>query len=321
MIEKKEIQEFKEHEFVQAVQLYWKDTEEKISHHLKEHLEYTQNTISEVFTNIAVSQKKRNLPAGQIVISLIRNSVWNGKARAKIEVYDKNQVLGKLICTQDMDVSWMFVSWNFFHETIVRLAEEKGVSRYIREPVIRWLMESKLTEMAYYLYALLKYITLDADQLPAYDLFERRDGFYMSVGEYQDWQKIIYAEMPVLDILYPNEAMPFIFQKIDGQKFCGIHFENLNLEKARFTNCEFERCTFTDVNLNDVRFIDCSIRDMKMLTGTMYGALFQRCYIEDMDLTGMQRKWKPFSNPEPDQDFYRQVLMTECKVAGEEDNE
>lgn len=318
MIENKYIKEFKECGFKQAVQEFWENTGNHITADFARITEQIRQTFAEIFMETAKAQELGMGEAGQITVSLIRVSAWEENKRARIDVYDQDQIVGKLIYTQDMDISWIFSEWDSFRQKLLCLAEKANVQRYVKASVIQWMMEEKLKDLAGYLCSILKYVLLDADQFPNFNLMKRRQEFYISAGEYQDWQKVLFASLPEADILNAPEDYPLLHQKIEQKIYKGKQFLHLNLEKVRFLECQFVRCTFEDVNLNDVRFIRCTFLDVEMKSGTMYGAAFENCKITNLDVSGIKKKWVPFETGETEYEVYRETVLIDCDITGEE---
>lgn len=316
MFENKYVNEFMEEELKQATSEFWENTKQAVQKKIPQMVTYMKNTFSEVFADVANVQKENNCKVGKITISLLRVSAWEEKKRAKIEVYDENEIIGKLLYEKDLDISVLFEEWDKYRFRLIELAEKKGVRRYIKDPVIRLMMGYKLTDMASYLYGTLKYILMDADEIDNFALIKKEPGFAITVGEYQDWQRVVYIEMPPIDLENPPDEYPMVFGHFEGQTYKRLRLINKNLEKSKFINCKFISCIFEDVNLNDVRFIDCIFQDVQMKSGTMFGAVIQGCKMLNSDISGMQKEWIPFKDSDEEEDIYQNFLWIK-----EEENE
>lgn len=309
-----QIKEFRDNEFVKITQDFFQQTGQYIEEMSIHDPDLFKTQLIQIFNELGNAPVLKRMKVGQIGFSLLRTSIWEEKQLARIDVYDKNQITGKLLFSTTMDVSWLFSAWKSYRENIKKAVEKKGITRYVKEPVIDWLMESKVTELSVWLYFIFKYEFCDADLLEGYDMFEKQEYFYISVGEYQDWQNIVYAVVDNLDLKQELERQP-IFQKIEKTAYKGITFRNLNLSASRFSNCEFVQCKFIDCNLNDVRFRECRIDDVEIQGGSMYGAFFERCTIADLDTSLTQKEWKATGK---EKEMYRMAAIYDCKIAGEE---
>ena len=79
--------------------------------------EQTKRVFSELFSAMAGIQGEN--PVGRIAISLIRISAWEERQRAKIEVYDKDEIVGRLLYETQTDVSYIFTEWENYIKRIV----------------------------------------------------------------------------------------------------------------------------------------------------------------------------------------------------------
>lgn len=132
-----------------------------------------------------------------------------------------------------------------------------------------------------------------------------------------DWQKILFAKVPEIDIIANPKEQPLLFQKIEEKKYRGQTLENMDLTQTRFKNCEFSKCIFDNVVLNDVRFVNCLFRNVEMHSGTMYGATFIDCVFENVNMDGMEKDYIPDVTQGVSLDnIYRQVSYIECIMDG-----
>lgn len=308
MTKNKYIEDFKNTEFGQAFDMFRQDTKRAIDENMPQLMENVTHTFSAFFAETAHSMENSDIFVGKITVSLIRTSAWEKCQRARLEAYDKDEITGKLLYDADMDITQLFSCWNSLRSSLVKLAEEKGVRRYVRDSIIRHMMEERLGEMTSYLYSLLKYVLLDADEIENFGMLRTRPGFAISVGEYQDWQKPVYIEVFPIDLTHPPEDHPMIFGRFDGQTYRNLSITGCSLEKSKFVKCNFIHCTFEDVNLNDVRFVDCVFRDVLMKSGTMYGAMALNCITSGLDCTGMKTKWIPFHDTDKEYDVYQDAI-------------
>ena len=136
-------------------------------------------------------------------------------------------------------------------------------------------MEEKLTDMASYLYAIFKYILIDAEELENYKLMNTIPGFMITIGEYMDWQNVLYVEVPEVDLNNINNESSVMFARFNGESYKELYIKDINMKHAKFTNCKFNKCTFENINLNDSLFTNCQFKDVVMKSGTMYGAIMK----------------------------------------------
>lgn len=306
MIKSTYITEFKEKELKQATDEFRKATDKSTMENLSVIIEQIKKTFSKLFSEIAQIQGENHI--GRITVSLLRISAWEERQRAKIEVYDKDEIVGKLLYETETDVSCIFAEWENYRKRIAALAEEKGVRRYIKDPVICFFMEERLTDMALYLYALYKYVLIDADEIENYELMNTIPGFMITIGEYMDWQRVLYAQVPTVNLEQINKGELVMFARFKNKTYRDLHIEGANLESTKFSDCRFYNCTFTDVNLNDALFENCQFKNVVMKSGTMYGAVMKKCVRVHSDFSGMKTKWQPFCGTDEEYDIYADAV-------------
>lgn len=310
MTEDKYVTSFRQTEFSQCAAGFWQKTDDRMEHNISEIIEALKKNFQELFEELGKIQKRKKAEVGKITMSFIRMSAWEDSLRMKLEAYDKDEIVGRLIHERDMDVSIVFPEWSGLQKQLVSMAEKKQVRSHITDPVIKFLMESLLGDMALYLYAVYKYVLLDAEELEGFQDFKKGRDFTITIGEYQDWQKPVFVlREPMEIILHGKEDTNYIFCHFQNRSFKVMDFKDINLEKAKFVKCSFFHCTFENANLNDVRFVECRMHDVQFLSGTMYGAMLVDCDLIDTDMGGMQQKWVPFKGDRKEYDVYQDCMI------------
>lgn len=261
-------------------------------------------------------QKVQPIPAGQIAISVLRTSIWEGNTKLRIDCYDQGKEAGRNIAYQYMDGSFLTTEWQNYRDELERGVTEGGYERYIREAQIEQYMSSAIERLIVLFVMNFKYYLSDADYLANFQEMLLAEGFLITAGEYMDWQKILFAQVPEIDIIANPKEQPLIFQKIREKKYRDKKLKDMDLTQARFVNCEFSKCTFEDMILNDVRFVNCLFRDVTMISGTMYGATFIDCVFQNVDMDGMKKEQKNTEGPMRLKDMYRKVRFMECIMDG-----
>lgn len=266
---------------------------------------------------IAKMQKFQPIAAGQITISALRTSIWEGEAKIRFDCYDEGNEAGINIAYQYMDAKFLTVEWDAYRKELERMVKEGGYERYVREAQIECYMSQTISRLVMLFVTNFKYYLCDADYFEHYNDMLKTDVFLITAGEYMDWQKMLFAQVPEIDIIANPSEQPLVFQKISEKKYRNKELKDMDLTQARFVNCEFSKCTFEQMVLNDVRFENCLFRDVKMSSGTMYGATFTDCIFQNTEMEGMQREWtQEAAEPVRLKDIYRDVRFIECIMDG-----
>lgn len=320
MAENLYIKEFRDAELKQATAKFWEATGKAVEKNINIIAEQVKSTFTGLFNTIADIQENNDI--GRITISLLRITAFEDNQLAKIEVYDKDEITGKLIYDTYMDISFIFSEWENYKLSLATLAEKKGVRLYINDTCIRFLMEEKLTDMTAYLYSLLKYMLIDADEYEGYNLMNTIPGFMITVGEYMDWQNVLYAQIPAQNLENIDKDMPTMFMRIENENYYGLNISNVDFRKSKFINCKFNNCVFENVNLNDTLFKKCQFRNVEMKSGTMYGAVLKSCVRINTDFSGMDMRWEPFKNSDSEYEIYQNTIWTdESKIQNQSEQE
>lgn len=312
------IQEFEEQEYHAATRQFMERTAAYVREHADAVIEGIRTKLDGFMAEIARQQKIQMIPVGQITLSLMRVSAWEEKKLIRMDAYDAEQLMGRNVAYQYVDAGWLYTQWQAYYDGLKKAVKDKGKSLYIREADIRNMMNRSLKKLAYILAATLKYTLNDADYMAHFGECARAEGFLISVGEYMDWQKVLYAEPPEVDIFFNQGRHPLVFQKLENKRYRDKEFCGLDLRHARFTHCDFIRCSFEDTDLSDVCFVDCRFKNVDMKSGKLYGAAFLGCIMEHTDMEGIRTKWVPFSGTdERETDVYRDVQYKKCLIDGE----
>lgn len=273
--------------------------------------------LEEFIHKIAKMQMVQKIPAGQIAISVLRTGIWEGKPRLRFDCYDEGKEAGRNLAYQYMDADFLTVEWENFRNNLEQMAKEGGYERYVKTAQLEQYMSRTIERLIVLFVMNFKYYLADADYLKHFDEMLKAEVFLLTAGEYMDWQKILYASVPEIDIIANPNEQPLIFQKINDKIYRHRQFEDMDLTQARFRECEFSKCSFENVILNDTRFENCLFRDVEMLSGSMYGATFTDCVFQNVDMDGMQKEWKPdVTQPVRLKEIYREVRYIGCIMDG-----
>lgn len=211
------IKEFENNEYKEISRLFISRTTDYIKENLKSICDGITQELDCFLENISLVQKKQPIPVGQITISLIRVSAWEKQKLIRFDAYDHEQLLGRNIAFEYIDAQWLFNAWDQYYEKLINKVKQTNNVRYMKDAAIRQMMNRSLKELAIILAMTLKYTLNDSDYLEHFEECIRSEGFIISAGEYMDWQKMLYAELPEVDIFFNQKKNPLIFQKIKNK--------------------------------------------------------------------------------------------------------
>lgn len=289
MIKIDEIEQFEKESLPQIKHQYWQLNSQTFPKEMDSFVVALKEKFADVFGKLGDIVQKKDCRVGKITISLIRQSVREGKPRAVIEAFDRTGADKKRLYTDDMDISWLFSTWQTYREMLEKKVKQQMLSHIINQTYITWFMEKEITNLTMVLYHVIRTVLLDADEIDNFEKLVYPECFQISVGEYNDWQNVVFFVPPILKIDEENE-FPLIYQRVENLNFGGKVFKNKDLTAAKFVNCGFERCTFDQVSLKEARFVNCRFQNVAMKNGTMENAGFIKCSLVDLDARTMKNK-------------------------------
>lgn len=289
MIKIDEIEQFEHNCLPEINHSYWELNDKTFPKEMENFVPEVKAKFACIFDELGVILDKKKCQVGEITISFIRQSAREERQRAIIEAFDSVEVDKKLLYSDELDVSWLFSTWQDYRNLIIQEIKKQMLTSVINDSYIIWFMEKSITNLVMVLYQAIRSILLDADEIENFDKLKFQEGFRISVGEYNDWQNIVFFVPPQMRIEEDNE-LPLVFQRVENLNFGGKTFKDKDLTAAKFINCGFERCIFENVSLNEARFVNCRFKDVIMKNGTMISTGFMKCSLVNLDTRTMEYK-------------------------------
>ena len=312
MDKKTYLQEYEQKTYQPATTAFVTETFAEFEAQKEEWLQKLQTALEAFMENIVKMQKLQPIKAGQIAISILRTGIWEAKPRLRFDCYDAMKESGINLAYQYMDIEWLASHWKEFQDRLTKAVEESGGGRYVRRAQIEQYMSMALDRLLPVIVKSWKYKLMDFDQFAQYQLLQKEEVFILTAGEYMDWQSIMYAEVPQIDIVVNPENQPLMFQNISGKIYRKKEFQDIDLTRSRFTDCEFSKCSFTHVDFRDARFVKCLFRDVTMTEGELYGATFTDCVFQNTSLEQMKQEWGPELLTQHGGEVYKRVEFIRC---------
>ena len=118
MIKIDEIEQFEKESLPQIKHQFWQLNSKTFPKEMDQFVTALKEKFADVFGKLGDIVQKKDCSVGEITISLIRQSVREGKPRAVIEAFDRTGADKKLLYTDDMDISWLFSTWQTYREML-----------------------------------------------------------------------------------------------------------------------------------------------------------------------------------------------------------
>lgn len=225
------------------------------------------------------AQKGKNWPAiSYASLSLLYTSVYFKRPQIRFDLYDEDWTVKEPLFTAYLDVPWLFSFWQEHYNDLQISAKELSsriTSRYIKQS-----MWGSVRLLAYLIAQHFKYWSHYMVDDEAFDDLNKTSEFYITVGEYINWQDIVYAKLPFIDIFNCNINDSLEQRDFNECVYQHKQFDNLNLTGSRFYKCIFEESSFKNCVLNDCTFVDCHFKHNRLDTVQAYGITVRHCLLD-----------------------------------------
>lgn len=169
---------------------------------------------------------------------------------------------------------WVFPDWNDFYEDLLSRTQKLGLGTVVRTPYIKSTMWETARYVLHFVSTFVKTQMVDVEHLSSFRAMKKADTFRITFGEYMDWQRLIYAQLPQIDIFNCEEHESLSFRVFCSAVYENKTFENLQLDDARFESCTFRNCLFKGVKFRDAKFEGCDFEDCQFEQVRLDGARF-----------------------------------------------
>ena len=242
---------------------------------------------------------------GSIEISFLRHSVYSDKLQIAYEAYDEKQEMGDCLSGYQLEVDWFQKEWKEHKERLLLAREKEEWIREIHIEDIYVMLHNSIEGLIRGMVRLFKY------SLETYPLWEEskalrssKSFFLVSVGEYRDWQYILYAERGEFDLLTANVSDSCRYGKFENRIYREQPIEKRDVRNSLFDGCTFEKVKFTETRVTDCRFYDCTFYDCDLSGLDFTGAVFINCKFDECNLQSVI-----WCDPQKTDDVYRPTCV------------
>lgn len=232
------------------------------------------------------TQAELNLPCGYISLSLLRTSLLRASPEWQIDFYDREWVYGEPWQRERFAAKELFAHWEEFCREA--LDDRYFVRSRLQSTAIKTLLGGTVEKLLYLYMGVAKYFfrpfTVAAD-LPNLEKLGKAPDFFLTGGEYLDWQERLYGERPPIDLLDIPSNEDVTFRDFRGQIFSQGELTGQNMAHCRFRACEFREFNFSEVSLADAWLSDCRFSKVNFSRVNLTGTLFSDCNFKDCHFT------------------------------------
>lgn len=241
----------------------------------------------DVFFRCITRLQERNLmdAVHSVALSFPYSSLLCGNPCMMFEVYPDFPFFASKLVREIFSAPWIFPDWNEFYEDLLCRAQKLGLATVVRPPYIKSTMWDTARYILHFVSTFVKAQMVDVEHLPSFQTMRKADTFRITFGEYMDWQRLIYAQLPPIDIFNCEDHEPLSFRVFRSAVYEDKIFENLELDDARFEFCVFRNCSFKGSKLRDAKFDGCDFEGCRFEQVRLDGARFSGSKLQNIEMS------------------------------------
>lgn len=232
----------------------------------------------------------------QIILSLLYTTVGEKGVEFQIDSYEEEGFLyGEILLSERFTVSWLGGELSLLTELLKKRVAEERLGRYIRPAQLERMKLRVLGSLLSYFASRFRYLAWDILDRKQLAKLKKEETFTLSMGEYRDWQKVIFALRPAVDIFNCEPTTDFIFRSFPAVYYEKKSFQKLDICNTRFTDCTFRDCVLEECRINDCIFDGCSFQNVlfgntQMRACLLLDSSFCECRFQEVDFSSEQSR-------------------------------
>ena len=251
-------------------------------------------------------------PASEITLSFLYTSLGQESTKIQIDGYGSGgRIYGNSMLSDRFPVPWLTDYLNEMEEELQKRAAEDSLRRYIRPAELEKLRLRAVRSLLYYFSSRFRYIMADALDRKRLAMLQKEDTFIISMGEYQDWQKPVFALLPEIDIFNCEESAVLDFRRFAAVYYRDKQFCRKSITNARFTDCTFTDCQIDGCRMNDSIFEGCTFENVAFTDAEMIGCLFIDCDFLHVNFKNVVFDTNPMKNMD---EYYEPAEFYRCGI-------
>ena len=252
-------------------------------------------------------------------ISFLYSSIGTG-ASFRLDSYGEGgRVYSPSVYTTILDGSWLVVSLEQLGKKLAAYVSEEGIRRYIRPAYIETFKYRAAGSLLGFMATRFKYtspLMLDTRKLAR---IKKCENFAICMGEYMDWQNVLYAILPSVDIFNCDEGISLRFRRFVAIYYSDKEFVRLELGQSKFTDCTFKDVTIEKCGMNDCIFDGCTFENVRVTNTKLAGSLFNKCKLSNVKFDKAIFTLQKLEGHE--QEYFEPAKFDNCDFTGYSFNE
>lgn len=284
MIEDKYILKFQEELYPKAFRetaektiCYFNENEEQIAKEWRSKMNQHIDVLVQMQEDSIVGE------ISEMDISFLYSSIETTGASFRLDSYGEGgRVYSPSVYTTILDGSWLVVSLEQLGKKLTEYVSEEGIRRYIRPAYIETFKYRAVKSLLGFMATRLKYtcpLMIDTRKLAK---IKKCENFALCMGEYMDWQNVLYAILPSVDIFNCDEGISLRFRRFVAIYYSDKEFVQLELGQSKFTDCTFQNVTIEKCGMNDCVFDGCTFENVRIIDTEFAGSLFNKCKLSNV---------------------------------------
>lgn len=297
--------------------IFRETAEETIRQYVKEEkhiIEQWQNGLSRYLDQIILLQKNgRAESVTEIDISFLYISLQERKSLFRIDCYGEGgRVMEESITTDYLPADWLTVQLDELVEKMTECAAGEGLRRYIRPAGIEVLKLRAVRSLLYYFAVRFKYTIREIIDFKRLAKVAKGNTFVIQMGEYMDWQRVLYAVLPEVDIFNCDKDTGLQFRKFPAVYYKEKKFKDLKLDQSRFLDCTFTDSVIQNCSMNDCVFEHCIFENVNIADVQMKGCSFLNCTFDQTRFCSVDFY---INSKEQETEYFEPAEFDDCAVS------
>ncbi|RKI66631.1 hypothetical protein D7V91_11970 [bacterium 1xD42-67] len=241
----------------------------------------------DAFSRCIVRLQERQLmdSVHSIAISFPYSSLLCGNPCMMFELYPDFPFFAPHQLQEIFSAPWVFPEWDTFYEDLLGRTQKLGLGTVIRPPYIKSSLWDVARYILHFVSTFVKTQLVDVERLSSFCAMRKAETFRITFGEYMDWQRLIYAQLPSIDIFNCEEDETLSFRVFCSAVYEDKVFANLTLDDARFESCIFRNCLFKGTKLRDAKFEGCDFENCRFEQVRLDGARFSGSKLQNVEMS------------------------------------
>lgn len=233
---------------------------------------------------IAMQEAHLAEPVAEITFSFLYTSLEEQEPVFRIDSYGEGgRIFRETILSEQMKAPWLTAGLAELKKELSESIARNSLGRYIRPAELEKLKLRAVRSLLLYFSSRFRYVMADVLDKKQLARVQKMDSFLIEMGEYQDWQKVLYAQLPEVDIFNCDRNTVLSFRRFSAIYYENKQFKERVINSARFTDCTFTGSVIENCQMNDCVFDGCTFENMFIRDTEMIGCLFIDCDFSHAD--------------------------------------